>query len=55
MKNIHVENIRRVCDRGIAYAMEDEHGSPYVDVFQHILDELERIPDEKLKAIEELL
>ncbi len=34
--------LRRVADRGLKRAQENGH-SEYVDIFQHILDEIERV------------
>jgi len=41
--------IRRIAERGLTLAQEDED-SEYCDIFQHILDELERCESETIIA-----
>jgi uncharacterized membrane protein YqiK len=43
VSDIHV--IRRIAERGLQRAQEDLD-SEYVDIFQHILDEIERMENE---------
>ena len=38
--------IRRIIDRGMKRAQERED-SEFIDIFQHLKDELERVPKEK--------
>jgi len=38
-----VDNIRRMADRGLANALVNEHFRMFVDIFQHILDNVQKI------------
>jgi hypothetical protein len=42
-----LENIRRTADRGLIMAQSDQE-TFYADLFQHILDEIERFKSEKI-------
>ena len=35
-----LEILRRIAERGLTYALENCH--PQVDIFQHLIDEIER-------------
>ena len=40
--------LRRIAERGLASAQKDKN-SEYVDIFQHLLDELERSEEDQMQ------
>lgn len=43
MNNENLNNVRRMAERGLRMAQTPPMESGYIDVFQHILDELQRV------------
>jgi len=43
LKDNELENIRRMAERGLKMALASLPGTPYVDVFQYILDTIPRV------------
>ena len=43
------EVLRRIAERGLASAEKDKN-SEYVDIFQHLLDELERSEEDQMQS-----